>query len=351
VPHRIVFVVGLALSAVCSGTACASAKLVYTQDELKAEVARRVPGIPAAEVVAPFLIDEAHAAAALKAMAWETTEAERTRALVSQIFGPRGFHLRYASWSVTTSVEETLRRSEGNCLALAAVFVGLARAAGLDAVFIDASTRVHETRHWDRWTVNSGHVTAMVSAGRERIGLDFEQMGSIEWYRILDDLEALAHFYNNRGFEVLVAAQEPDASAWVAAARDFQIAVQIAPRFARAWNNLGIAAVHLGRPADAIEHLRTAIASDPELAAPRNNLGSVYLGQGRIAEAIETLDAASRLDPKGAHIQYNLALAQLRAGDRQAAAAALRRAIQLRGVFPEAQAALDRLGAAPAREP
>jgi len=85
------------------------------------------------------------------------------------------------------------------------------------------------------------------------------------------------------------------------------------------------------------------------LAAPHNNLGSLYLAQGRIAEAVEALDEASRLEPQGSHIQYNLALARLRAGDREGAAEALRRAIHLRGVFPEAQAALDRLSTEPAR--
>jgi hypothetical protein len=58
---------------------------------------------------------------------------------------------------------------------------------------------------------------------------------------------------------------------------------------------------------------------------------------------------ASRLEPQGSHIQYNPALARLRAGDREGAAEALRRAIHLGGVFPEAQAALDRLSTAPAR--
>jgi Tfp pilus assembly protein PilF len=157
--------------------------------------------------------------------------------------------------------------------------------------------------------------------------------------------DTLAHFYNNRGFEQLEEAKERDESAWLQAARDFRIAVQIAPRFARAWNNLGIAAAHLGRQDEAIEHYRTAIESDPELAAPRNNLGSLYFARGRIAEALAELDAASRLEPQGSHIHYNLALVRLRAGDREGAAEALRRAIRLRGVFPEAQSALDGLGA------
>lgn len=346
--RRIRLIAGLALFALCGGTACATAKLVYTPDELKAEVARRVPGIPAAQVVAPFVIDAAPIAAARNGIGEQNTDLSRIQALLNQLFAPGGFHLRY-SWGGTTSVAETLRSSEGNCLALAAVFVNLARALGLKAVYIDASTRVHETRYAGGWTVNAGHITALVTVGYERIGLDFGQMGPIVWYRIIDDLEALAHFYNNRGFELLEAAQDKDESVWRQAEGDFRIAVQLAPRFARAWNNLGIAATHLGRPQESIEHYRKAIASDPELAAPHYNLGSLYLEQGLIAEAIEALEAASRLEPQGSHIQYNLALALLRSGDREGATAALRQAIRLRGVFPEAQAALKGLGATRAR--
>src|SRR6267143_5263790 len=145
-PHRSRLIAGLALSAVCGGTACSTTKFAYTPDELRAEVARRAPDLPAADVVAPFAIDAARVAKVRNAISLQESAFEQTRALVTQLFAQNGFHLRY-SWGVTTGAEETLRRSEGNCLALAAVFVALARAAGLHAVFIDASTRVHETRY------------------------------------------------------------------------------------------------------------------------------------------------------------------------------------------------------------
>jgi tetratricopeptide (TPR) repeat protein len=329
------------------GAACTTVKLAYTPGELRAEVARRAPAIPAAEVVAPFEIDEAHAARAREIVARARTDLGKTRALVAALFDPQVFHLRYSS-AVTTDAEETLRSGRGNCLALASAFVGLARAAGLQAFYIDASTRVHETRYQGDITVNSGHVTAMVRAEGEQIGLDFGQMGPFRWYRVLDDLEALANYYNNRGFEILESAEGgPGRADWSRASHEFWLSVQVMPRFARAWNNLGIAAVHLGRAEEAIENYRTAIAADPTLAAARNNLGSLFLEEGRLAEAIASLEAAARLDPDGPHIQYNLALARVRSGDRDGAARALQRALQLRSEYPEAQAMLDRLALSP----
>jgi len=340
-------VLGVALPFL-GGLGCATPKLAYSPDELKAEVARRAPGIPPAEIVVPFEIGEEQAAAARRVVAQGQTDTERTRALVAAFFAGDGFHMRYAE-GVTADAEETLKSSEGNCLSLASVFVGLARAAGLRAYYIDASTRVHETRYGDGVTVNSGHVTAMVEAEGERIGLDFGRMGPIRWYRILDDLEALAHFYNNRGFESVERAQErsrqPD---WSRAAHDFWLAAQVVPTFAPAWNNLGMAQTRLGRIDKAIADYRTAIAAAPQLAAPRNNLGGLYLERGQLGKALEALETAARLDPSGPHIQYNLALARLRRGDREGAVRALRRAIDLRGGYPEAQAELDRLAIAPA---
>jgi tetratricopeptide (TPR) repeat protein len=344
-PRRAQVAALLTLSVLGGGAGCAIPKLIYTPDELRAEVARRAPDVPREEIVAPYEIDPEHTAMARQAVAQGRTDTERTKALVAAFFDSGKFHLRY-SWGVTATAEETLRSSEGNCLSLASVFVGLARAAGLQAYYIDASTRVHETRYQENWTVNTGHVTAMVMAEGERIGLDFGNMGPIRWYRIIDDLEALAHFYNNRGFEVVEKSQEGGAPAdWNRASHDFWLAVQVMPGFARAWNNLGIAAVHLGRVDEAIVDYRSAIDADPLMAAPRNNLGSLYLEQGRVDEAIEALEAASRLDPDGSHIQYNLALARVRVGDRGGAVRALQRAIHLRGHYPEAQAMLDGLAA------
>jgi Flp pilus assembly protein TadD len=338
--------VGVLLS-FAGGLGCATAKLAYAPDELKAEVERRAPAIPPAEIVVPFEIGEEQAAAARRVVADGKTDTERTRALVAAFFARDGFHMRYAE-GVTADAEETLRTSEGNCLSLASVFVGLARAAGLKAYYIDASTRVHETRYGDGLTVNSGHVTAMVEAEGERIGLDFGRMGPIRWYRVLDDLEALAHFYNNRGFESVERAQERSRPAdWGRASHDFWLAAQVIPTFAPAWNNLGMAAARQGRIEEAIANYRTAIASAPLLAAPHNNLGGLYLEQGQVAEALGALETAARLDPSGPHIQYNLALARLRRGDREGAIRALQRAIDLRGGYPEAQAELDRLAIAP----
>jgi len=313
--------------AILGASGCATRQLTYAPGDLRAEIAKRAPGIPPDEIVVPFEVGEAEQKVAREAVGDTLSRYEQVTRLVGALFDPEAFGLRYAS-GITGDARETLRRHEGNCLALASVFVGLARSIGLEAYYIDASTRVHEIRHAeDGMTVNSGHVTAMVIAGDVKFGLDFARLGPIVWYHVLDDVEAVAHFYNNRGWELVYLARERGETVdWEAAARDFRRATQVLPSFAMAWNNLGLAVASAGRDDEAAVLYREAIRRDPRLAAPRNNLGSLQLRAGENEEALHTLEAAAGLSTSGPHVLYNLAVARLRTGDRSGAVAALRRA-------------------------
>ncbi len=344
-PHGSALAFRVALLWASGASACATtARLAYTPEGLRAEVARVAPEVPAAEIVVPFEITEAQGALARRLVAEAPGDRERLRILTEALFDPALFGLRYSS-TATVSAKEALRTSEGNCLSLASVLIGLARAVGLSAYYMDASTRVHETRYADDGTtVNVGHVTAMVQTPSENIGLDVASMGRIRWYRVMDDVEALAHYYNNRGFDLVDRPQgSVTAGQWEEAAHSFWLAVQVRPGFAQAWNNLGIAAERLGRHREAMGDYRAAIERDPKLGAPYNNLGSLYLKTGDVGGALKALETAAKLEPRGPHIQYNLAVARIRHGDRAGAVEALRRAIELRAGFAEATALLDEL--------
>jgi Flp pilus assembly protein TadD len=194
-------------------------------------------------------------------------------------------------------------------------------------------------------TVSAGHVTALVVTPRANLSLDFSRMGPAVWYRILDDIEAVAHFYNNRAYERIEEARARGAPVdWEAAAVDFRRATEVKPEFARAWSNLGIAEAALGHRDLAVSLYREAIRRDPSLVAPRNNLGSLLLSAGDAAGAVATLEAAVALPGSGPHVLYNLALARLRTGDRAGALDALRRARE-QG-YPRAQRLLEELAVA-----
>lgn len=336
----------LTLAAVLGTSGCAAPqRLAFTPGELRAELGRRAPGLAAPDVVVPFELGPEERARALAIVGRLESIDEKVKALVQAMFDPRQLGLRYAD-RVTGDAAETLRAGEGNCLALASVFVGFARAVGLEAYYMDASARVHETTHAeDGMTVTAGHVTALVVTPKGNLGLDFARVGPFVWYRTLDDVEAVAHFYNNRAFERIEEARERDAPVdWNAAALDFRRATEVKPAFARAWSNLGMAEAALGREDDAVAHYREAIRRDPALVAPRNNLGSLLLRRGDVHGALGVLEGAVAIASAGPHVHYNLALARLRGGDREGAVRSLRLASS-KG-YPRAERLLAELAVA-----
>ena len=76
-----------------------------------------------------------------------------------------------------------------------------------------------------------------------------------------------------------------------------QRAVETAPEFVEAWNDLGTLANGTRDFALAETYFRTALDHDPDAFAPLVNLGGVVLAQGRYAEAAESQRAGRRGQP------------------------------------------------------
>ncbi len=70
------------------------------------------------------------------------------------------------------------------------------------------------------------------------------------------------------------------------AVKRLERAVEIAPSFTEAWNNLGTIAYHARRLSDAERYFRLALDHDPGAYPPSVNLGGVLLNLGRHAEAL-----------------------------------------------------------------
>jgi hypothetical protein len=318
--------------AVASTGACAApAKLIYTTDELEHALAERVPEL-APERAIPFLVDPAYVDRARQVVAAYATPEDQVRGLASAMFDPSLFGLRYSSVFSATA-NQTLANGEGNCMSFAAVFIGLARSLGFRAYFIDAATvSGDEPDREDNLVVKVGHITAAVDLGRMRWYLDFRHdMGKVVGYHELDDLEAIATFYNNRGYEHLEAGGDRrDPGSWDEALRDFATATRVEPSFAKAWNNLGVAYARLNRRPEAEAAYRKAWALDRTIAAPYINLGALFAGEDRLAEAIDVLEAAVKREPDSPEAFLNLGRALLGAGRIEAGRKALERATELR---------------------
>jgi len=336
-------VVGLWLLA---GLGCTTAPRVkYSEREMRLEVARRVPGLRPSEVHVPYRVTPELVARAREVTGGKLGPQNRAAALIQSVGQDGAFGVEYRDVPTTTATEAA-ELGYGNCYSLAALVVGLGRAIGLDVVFIDASERIEERRQAIDAVVNASHMTAAVRTQAGYVVLDFG--GLLSNYRTMrrvGDLRAVAHYYSNRGYEIVDESRaRGEAPDWEQAARHFEIAVQIDAGFTGAWSNLGVAYAKLGRDDDALEHYRIAVAIDPKLASPHNNMGVLYLRRGELDLAIQAFERATDLAPDNPFGHYYLGLALHRSGDDERAVEALERAVTLRPDYREPRNLLSRIG-------
>jgi pentatricopeptide repeat protein len=130
---------------------------------------------------------------------------------------------------------------------------------------------------------------------------------------------------------------------FVQAAERLEEAVELAPRFHEAQNNLGVQYLRLGRHEAAIHAFERAIESNPNETEPRINLASVHLERAEVARterrdaevasavgaAIALLREAVALDPHSAEIRLSLGAALYDAGAYDEASAELNHALDL----------------------
>ncbi|MBK8173928.1 MAG: tetratricopeptide repeat protein [Rhodospirillales bacterium] len=109
------------------------------------------------------------------------------------------------------------------------------------------------------------------------------------------------------------------------------------PRHADACHLLGVAELGMGRAAEALASIDSAIAANDKLAAFRISRSAALLSLGRYDEAAQSIDIALRLDGNNAeahNVMGNILVAQ---GQPQAAVACYEQALALRPAYAEAQ--------------
>lgn len=109
----------------------------------------------------------------------------------------------------------------------------------------------------------------------------------------------------------------------------YRAAVARAPRYAVAWDRLGVAELRRGNLEAAAGALARAEALDPRDAEAPGHLGVVFSRQARHAEAADAFRRAAALDPTDEYAYRNLAVALRHLGRQVEAEAALRRAREL----------------------
>lgn len=286
------YIAGLgALIIVTSG--CVAARvgpIAYTPDELRAELARRLPELDPDELIIPHEVTPDLIERGRKFAPRYSGRHKQLLSLVDSLSDRRKFGLSY-HWAVTKDAQATLEDGGGNCLALSAVLVALGRPLGLTTYFVDASARMNERREEPEINVTAGHVAVVAYTEHGPTYVDFTgELPRISRLRVMDDLEAVAHFYNNAGYELINRAQRAgDPVPWEQVRTQFERATRVKPSFAPAWNNLGVAHARLGQLDLAERAYRKALERDPDLESARTNLTNLPVVYG-----LDPNDAAAR---------------------------------------------------------
>lgn len=289
---------------VLAGCATGSVDLHNMSPELWAEeVARR--GVESTRVQNPLLVTEAMRAEATR-LARSGGDVQRLQNLQASLFNADEFPFRYDNRRTLTAIEAYTER-EGNCLSFTNLFVALARSIGIPATTALVLRVRGSEREGDLIVVNT-HVVALYQQAANITFYDFDQYRDRRptAVRPLDDLWITALYLNNRGSDELRAGR-PDLALAL-----FDDAVRLAPDFAGAWGNLGVARRRVGNISGAFAAYEQALTVDPDNPTVLSNLAALYSSLGKEREARQALAVASVTDasPHSLLVRGDLELAQ-----------------------------------------
>ena len=114
-----------------------------------------------------------------------------------------------------------------------------------------------------------------------------------------------------------------------AAGKLLEHAVEVAPRFANAWNTLGTIAYQTGRFPLAEQRFRQALQQDPTAYEPLVNLGGVLVTLHKLDEALEVNVHATLTRPNDALANSQLGMTYFELGQFDSAVKYLERARQI----------------------
>ena len=286
-------------------------KTIYTEAEALAQMEARVSAEMRDQIVVPYEIDDEILQLAEDITRGITSDREKVRLIVEAIIGLTKFSISYDSLSNKTATE-VFREGRGNCLAYSNLFVGMARHVGLEAVYIDVVSIERQTREAEV-IVNNGHVTAGINQGADIMVIDFTRTPEREYigFKVIDDLEAIANYYNNQGFlyGFFTETAGLDFDPLEKEMEMYRLSLEVLPTFQRARNNLGVGLRRRGHVDQAIEQYKIAIAEDPGFADAHANLGAAYFSVGRFDDALAELRIAADESGSNGYFHHHLGVA------------------------------------------
>jgi Flp pilus assembly protein TadD len=295
-------------------------------------------GLDPNEVVYPFEItDEMEAWAEEKIRGYKGFGPETRLEVLQRSFFDKGeFHFEYDQVRTLTA-EEAFSRREGNCMSFTSLFVSLARSSGIPT-FLLSVKRQPEVIKEEGLVVVNRHVVAGYRAPNKMYVYDFYVTDTSPYLsqRVIDDVEASAIYHTNIGGYAIRVNDVAEAK------RNLDLAVVLAPRWAPAWVNLGVARARLDDKEGAFQAFQRALEVEPGNSSALVNLAKIYRDQGREEEAENAMRAAAE-GTRNPFTLIAMADAEMTRGNYDEARQYLRRARWWYGKEPDVYHALSRL--------
>ncbi len=295
----------------------------------------RVPAELRHQVQVPSQLDEATRLAVAEILSPVGSEKRRTEEIIDYIFS--GLDLQY-SLTPTRDASDTFFSREGNCLSFVNLFVGIAREQRLNPFYVE----VEDYQRWnykDGVVVSRGHIVAGMTIDGDLSTFDFLPYRAKAYrdFKPIDDLTAMAHFYNNLGAEALmegdVASAEPH----------LRIATALAPDFEKAVNNLGIIYLRQGRLDDAARLYSRGLELHPASVPIMSNLARTYQELGELDRAKVLLDELEQVNETNPFFFVYRGEQALAEGDPGTALEYMRRALRTDSEVPEVHVGLAKV--------
>ena len=294
--------------------------------------------IDPAQVIYPFEITEEMAAWAEEKLRGYTTLGPEIRLEVLQraFFDPGEFEFEYDQ-DRTLTAEEAFATRHGNCMSFTSLFVSLSRSIGYPTFLLSVKRQPGITKDKGLVVVNR-HVVAGFRAPSKVYTFDFYFTNTSPYLsqRVIDDVEASAIYHTNIG-GYAIRVDELDE-----AVRNLELAVVLAPRWAPAWVNLGVARARIDNQKGAFEAFQRALEVEPGNSSALVNLAKIYREQGRNEEADTAMRAAAE-STRNPFTLIAMADVEMTRGNLEAARQYLRRARWWYGKEPDVYHALSRL--------
>lgn len=335
-------VIAMLATLVAMSSCATTIRAQYTPGEVKADLSSRVPEDVVQKIVVPYDINDEIRELAIESVKGMRTDSDKTRAIVHAIIGRTGMSITY-DWLSNKTAQQVFYEGKGNCLAYTNLFIGMAREVGIDAVYVDVKT-VETVSKEAEVIVNNGHITAGIRYGPDLRMIDFTRTPEREYFgaKVIDDFEAIANYYNNQGFLYGYFAEtagdlgdnfDPDA----AELEMYEMALDVAPNFHRARNNLGVALKRRGRVDEAIEQYKLAIQADKKFAEAYSNLGAAYYSRGLVDDAIEQFELAAKAGGSNAYYYHHLGVIQYQQENYRDALKYFKKAVSRDGSLADAR--------------